>query len=87
MATMIVTPGVLVPESIGFVQACVGLDAEPGLSEYNYHTPNSQCNGWCTAQCKMLLFCIYCMSMLSLHNIESTDSMIIYVTQGVLVMH
>jgi len=32
MATMIVTPGVLVPESIGFVQACVGLDAEPTQS-------------------------------------------------------
>jgi len=24
-----ITPGVLVPESIGFVQACVMLDAEP----------------------------------------------------------
>ena len=28
-ATLTVTPGSLVPESIGFVQACVMLDEEP----------------------------------------------------------
>jgi len=31
-ATLTVTPRVLVPEFIGFVQACVGLDAEPTQS-------------------------------------------------------
>ena len=32
MATLIVTPAGVVPESIGFVQACVMLDAEPTQS-------------------------------------------------------